>query len=196
MTGIVLAGGENRRMGRDKAFLEFRGRPLVERAINALKGICGAVVVVTNSPERYAPYEVTVAPDAFAIRGPLTGIYTGMTASDDEYHIVVACDMPFLHAGLLAFMAREAGGYDAAVPRIGGLLEPLHAVYHRRLLPDIEALLKKDRRRIQELFEGKNVRFITESEVERYDPLHRSFINLNTPQEYQEASCSDWECRN
>lgn len=196
MTGIVLAGGENRRMGRDKAFLEFRGRPLVERAINVLKGICGAVIVVANSPEGYAPFGVTVVPDAFGIRGPLTGIYTGMTASDDEQHIVVACDMPFLHAGLLAFMAREAGGYDAAVPRIGEHLEPLHAVYHRRLLPDIGALLQRDQRRIQELFEGKKIRFITESEIDRYDPLHRSFINLNTPQEYQEASCSDWECRN
>lgn len=196
MTGIVLAGGENRRMGRDKAFLEFRGRPLVERAINVLKGICSAVIVVANSPEGYAPFGVTVVPDAFGIRGPLTGIYTGMTASDDEHHIVVACDMPFLHAGLLAFMAREAVGYDAAVPRIGAHLEPLHAVYHRRLLPDIGVLLHKDQRRIQELFEGKNIRFITESEIDRYDPLHRSFINLNTPQEYQEASCSDWECRN
>lgn len=82
------------------------------------------------------------------------------------------------------------------MPRIGAHLEPLHAVYHRRLLPDIGALLHKDQRRIQELFEGKKIRFITESEIDRYDPLHRSFINLNTPQEYQEASCSDWECRN
>lgn len=195
MTGIILAGGENRRMGTDKAFLDVAGRPLVERVINVLKGLFERVIVVTNTPQAYAHYAVSVVTDAIDKRGPLTGIYSGLLASKDEYNFVAACDMPFLNSGLIGHMAKEAEGYDIVVPEIHGKVEPLHAVYHKRLLALIEVQIRRDSRQIQKIFEGVKVRRITEEEIDRFDPEKRSFINLNTPEEYEEAVCLDLECR-
>jgi len=195
MTGIVLAGGENRRMGMDKAFLKLDGIPMIEHVLRSLKAVCRDIIIVTNSPQSYEAYEATVVTDAFDMRGPLTGIYSGLLKSTDEYNFVVACDMPFLNAGLMAYMAGLAEGYDIVVPAVGGMFEPLHAVYRKGLVPVIEAQLMRNRQRIQELYGKQRVRYVAEEEIDRFDPARKSFKNLNTPQEYEEAACADWECR-
>jgi molybdopterin-guanine dinucleotide biosynthesis protein A len=100
-----------------------------------------------------------------------------------------------LNSGLIWYMAKEAEGYDVVVPDIRGKVEPLHAVYHKRLLPLIESQIRRDSRQIQKIFEAVKVRRVTEEEIDRFDPERRSFINLNTPKEYEEAVCLDLECR-
>lgn len=197
MTGIVLSGGENRRMGADKAFLKLSGVPLIEHVLRALRSVVNRIIIVTNSPAAYGSYDAVVATDAFDKRGPLTGIYSGLCKSTDEYNVVVACDMPFLNPKLLSYMIGLAEGHDIVAPSVGGFVEPLHAVYRRGLAPLIEQRLRKDARRIQGLFDEIRVRYVTEEEVDRFDPGRRSFVNLNTPEEYaehEEGICSDWEC--
>ncbi len=195
MKGIVLAGGENRRMGTDKAFLKVAGVPLIEHVLRSMKDVFQDIIVVTNAPERYAAYDVQVVSDALAIRGPLTGIYSGLLQSSDEYNFVVACDMPFLNSRLMAYIAGQTAGYDIVVPSIGGLLEPLHAVYRRELIAVMEEEIRQDRRRIRSIFGQAKVRYVTEHEIDRFDPARKSFKNLNTPEEYEEAACADWERR-
>ncbi len=196
MTGIILAGGENKRMGVDKAFLMVAGMPMIEHVLRTLRSVVRRIIIVTNSPERYRAYDARVVMDRLDQRGPLTGIYSGICSSESEYNVVVACDMPFLNAKLLSYLMELAPGYDAVVPGEGELTEPLHAVYSRKLLPVIEERIRCDERRMQGIFSGANVRYVTEKEISRFDPERRSFINLNTPQQYKEATCSDSECRN
>ncbi len=191
MTGIILAGGENRRMGTDKAFLEINGRPLIEHILAVFSTLFARTIVVTNTPDRYRNYGVEVTSDALDIRGPLTGIYSGLLRSTDEYNFVAACDMPFLNPRLISYMGEIAAGQDAVVPKFNGYLEPLHAVYRRGLLPIMEAQIPKQDRRIRALFDHIQVRYLTEEEIVRFDPLKRSFRNLNTPKEYKEAACLD-----
>ncbi len=191
MAGIVLSGGENLRMGVDKAFLKIGGMPIIEHILRALKGIFDNVIIVTNDPQLYAAYDVSVVTDALDKRGPLTGIYSGLLNTRDEYNFVAACDMPFLNTGLISYMMGLTVGHDIVVPRIGGLPEPLHAVYHRGLLPIIENRVRNDIGQIQGVFSGARVRYVTEEEIDRYDQGRRSFMNLNTPREYKEATCSD-----
>ncbi len=196
MTGIVLSGGESRRMGTNKAFLCLEGQPLIEHILRIMRSLFPRIIIVTNTPMAYVSYGVDVVADAVHKRGPLTGIYSGLLASSDEHNFVVACDMPFLNAGLLSYMAGLVGRYDIVAPSIRGLLEPLHAIYARKLLPVIEDRLQKNEQQIQGIYEGAMVRYVTETEIDRYDPERRSFVNLNTPKEYEEATCSDLECRN
>ncbi len=196
MTGVVLAGGESRRMGTDKAFLKVNGMPMVERVIGTLRSVCDHIIVVTNSPEPYARMGVDVTADAFSDRGALVGIYSGLLRSRSDRSMVVACDMPFLNAALIEYMTRVAGEYDVVLPRVGEFIEPLHAVYRKALLPVIEYHLRSDRRRIRDIFPGLRIRHITEDEIDRFDPARRSFLNLNTRKEYEEVTCSDLECRN
>jgi molybdopterin-guanine dinucleotide biosynthesis protein A len=196
MTGIVLAGGESRRMGTNKAFLALDGAPLIEHVLRVMRKVFPRIILVTNTPAAYASYPVDVVTDALKTPGPLTGIYSGLLASSDEHNFVVACDMPFLNAGLLSYMAGVAKPYDIVAPCIGGLLEPLHAIYSKKLLPVIENRLQMNKQRIRAIYEGASVRYVTEIEIDRFDPGRRSFINLNTPHEFEEATCSDLECRN
>jgi molybdenum cofactor guanylyltransferase len=195
MTGIVLAGGENRRMGTDKAFLEIAGCPLIERIFRSLKSLSWEIIVVTNTPDRYASYGVTVVRDFFDKRGPLTGIYSGLQKSNDEYNFVIACDMPFLNTRLMAYMAALADGYDIVVPAIDDLLEPLHAIYRKGIIPVIESRIKKDDQRIRSMFGVLRVRYVQKEQIDCFDPERKSFKNLNTPQDYEEALCADCECR-
>ena len=196
MTGIILAGGENRRMGSEKSFLVVAGKPLIEHIIAVHRKLFDTTIVVTRSPERYRGYPVVVVEDAMDLRGPLTGIYSGMLRSSDECHFVSACDMPFMNPRLIEYLAAQIEGYDAVVPRLNGMAEPLHAVYHRRLLPLIENCLKARRQKVQSLFERAKVRYVADDEIGSIDPEKRSFKNVNTPQEYKEALCSDLACRN
>jgi molybdopterin-guanine dinucleotide biosynthesis protein A len=195
MTGIVLSGGENRRMGTDKAFLKVAGVPLIEHVLRSLKDVFQDIIIVTNVPQRYAVYGVKMVSDAIAVRGPLTGIYSGLLQSSDEYNFVVACDMPYLNSRLISYIAGLAAGNDIVVPSIGGLLEPLHAIYRRQLITVIENEIRQDRRRIRGIFDQAKVRYVTEDEIDRFDPERKSFKNLNTPEEYEEAACADWERR-
>jgi len=87
-------------------------------------------------------------------------------------------------------MEEIAVGQDAVVPKFNGFLEPLHAIYRRRILPIMEAQIRLQDRRIRGLFDHIQVRYVTEEEIVRFDPLKRSFKNLNTPEEYKEAVCS------
>jgi molybdopterin-guanine dinucleotide biosynthesis protein A len=183
-------------MGTDKAFLRLSGRPIIEHILDVLRGVFERVIIVTNSPSLYTAYDAVVVMDALEAPGPLTGIYTGLLASKDDYNFIVACDMPFLNPALLSYMTGLAEGYDAVVPKIGGFCEPLHAVYSRDMLPMIESSIRQNSQRLHGMFEGIRVRYVTGEEIDRFDPQRRSFKNLNTPQEYKEAVCSDLECRN
>jgi molybdopterin-guanine dinucleotide biosynthesis protein A len=191
MIGIVLAGGENRRMGTDKSFLKVGGVPLIERVLRSMKAVFSDIIIVTNAPERYAAYGVKTVSDVLDARGPLTGIYSGLLQSPDEYNFVVACDMPFLNSRLLSYMAGLAAGHDIVVPSVGEQVEPLHAVYRRGLTTVIENELNHNRKRIRDIFGRAMVRYVTEEEIDRFDPARKSFKNLNTPQEYEEAACAD-----
>jgi molybdopterin-guanine dinucleotide biosynthesis protein A len=195
MTGIILAGGENRRMGADKAFLPIAGIPMVEHILRTLRSLFGEIIVVTNSPEQYAAYGVSVVRDAFNKRGPLTGLYSGLRHSNDEYNFVVACDMPFLNFWLISYLASLADGYDAVIPVIGDYIEPLHAMYHKEIVSTVEKRIRQGDQRIQNMVAELRVRYVYQKEIERFDAERKSFKNLNTPQEYEEAACADWECR-
>jgi molybdenum cofactor guanylyltransferase len=193
MTGIVLAGGENRRMGVDKAFLPIAGSPLIEHVLRPLKCLFREIIVVTNSPEQYAAYGVSVVRDAFNKRGPLTGIYSGLLHSTDKYNFVVACDMPFLNARLIAYMTALAEGYDAVVPTFGEFMEPLHAVYCKGIVPVIEERIRQNDQRIRNMLATLRIRYVLEEEIDHFDPERKSFKNLNTRQDYEEAIFADWE---
>ena len=139
-------------MGADKAFLKLAGVPMIEHVLNALRSVVGRIIIVTNSPEAYSSYDARVVVDVSDKRGSLIGIYTGLLHSTDEYNMVVACDMPFLNSRLISYMTGLGGEYDVVIPRTGEFVEPLHAVYCRRLLPVIEKRIEQGDMQIKGIF--------------------------------------------
>jgi len=178
---VVLAGGQSTRMGVEKAFLDILGRPMIEWTLAGLTGLGQETIIVTNNPEPYRHLGTRVVTDLFPGQGALGGLYTGLHHAQEELAVVVACDMPFLNRGLLAYQVGLAGGFDAVVPRIGRYMEPLHAVYARSCLEPIGALLRRGGQRFFDFFSAIRLRYVEQDEIERFDPEHRSFVNVNTP---------------
>jgi molybdopterin-guanine dinucleotide biosynthesis protein A len=118
LTGLILAGGKSRRMGgRNKAFLELDGRPLIEIVIERMQSVCGEVVIVAGDPGPYAGLGVPVIEDRFRGVGVLGGMHAGLEAASHELALVVGCDMPFLNPGLLRAFAAWATGCPAGAGR-------------------------------------------------------------------------------
>lgn len=189
ITAVILAGGQSRRLGRDKAVEPFDGEPLIRRVIRRASEAVSAshVVVVVADPARAAALPLDVdhqtAVDAFPDCGSLGGIYTGLDASTNEWSLVVACDMPFLSAPLLAHMAGLRKGCDAVVPVVDGRPEPTHALYTRRCLPAIESRLRAGQLKISGFFDDVDVRYVPEAELRDFDPDLLSFFNINRPED-------------
>jgi molybdopterin-guanine dinucleotide biosynthesis protein A len=183
---IVLAGGKSTRFGRDKAFLELDGQPLATRTIAKLAKLTDELIIVSNDP---APYELLdlparIVPDVRPGEGSLMGLYSGLKVVRSDQAVCVACDMPFLSLGLLRYMLRLAPDYDVVVPRIGRFMEPLHAIYSKSCLMPMETLLARGRRQIIAFYDDVRVRYVDAEEVDAYDPLRLSFLNVNTPEDW------------
>jgi molybdopterin-guanine dinucleotide biosynthesis protein A len=120
VTAVVLAGGQSRRMGRDKAFIDFDGVPLVSRVIERVGNICSEVIVVTNKPDAYSPIlsgvrGARIVGDVYPGKGSLGGIFSGLKAARDDHVLAVACDMPFLNEDLMRYMISLAPGFDLVI---------------------------------------------------------------------------------
>lgn len=100
--------------------------------------------------------------------------------SDSFYNLVVACDMPFLNQALLGYMLQLAPNFDLVIPRLGNMIEPLHAVYSKNCLAPMEYLLKQGSLKVRQLFDLIKVRYVETDEISRFDPKHLSFFNINT----------------
>ena len=190
LTICVQAGGESRRMGRDKALMPFLGRPLIQRVVDRLSPIADEIIVTTNNPDDYRFLGLPLFPDLKPGRGALGGLYTALSSATCEAVAVVACDMPFaspklIEAASKLLLKEEA---DVVIPDSGGGLEPLHAVYRRETcIPAIEAAIEADLWKLISWFPQVKVRVLQPDEVKSYDPSGLAFWNLNTPEEFAEA---------
>ena len=177
--GFVLAGGASSRMGKDKASLPFHGRTLVEHIADAVAEAAGSVTLV-GAPERYESLRLPRIPDTRPGCGPLAGIHAALTASQSDWNLIVACDMPGIRGALLQTLlsAAEVSDGDCLIP-VGpsGRLEPLCAAYHLRCLDAIGAALDRGVRKVTEGLASVQI---------REWPIAESswFSNVNTPEEW------------
>ncbi|PYI56136.1 molybdenum cofactor guanylyltransferase [Paenibacillus flagellatus] len=193
LTGVVLAGGENRRMGgKPKALLEFGGEPMIRRQLRLMAGACSELLVVTNDPRLLlseVDRSVRIVTDYYPGNGPLGGIHAALSLCRSDYAWIVGCDMPFVSAdaaGVLLEAVREAGA-DAAVPSVGGKLQPLHGVYRTNCAEEAERLLREETYRVMEWI--RRIRHVVVSD-DRFAGTGidtRFAVNANTPEQWDEA---------
>ena len=190
MTGIILSGGKNIRMGSNKAFLKVGGERLIDRTTRIFKQIFDEVILVTNSPLDYLDHDGIIATDIIKDKGALGGLYTGIFFASSEHAFISACDMPFLNMSFIKHMAECAHGYDIVVPRSVDGLQPLHAVYSKKCLPLMKKLIDRNQLKITGFFRGLKILEITEDVIKSFDPGGRMFINVNTRGDFEQiTSC-------
>src|SRR5256884_7962146 len=173
--------------GRAKALLELGGRRIIERVVDAVTPAVDDLLIVTNTPDLDASLRLPMVADVYPAHGSLGGIYSGLRAASGGAAFTVACDMPFLHADVVRLVVERVGSGDVVIPRVGGQLETLHALYAKSCLGAIEARLLARRRRIGRVFRDVRVVEIAEREGARFRDPALLFMNLNTPEELERA---------
>lgn len=177
--GYVLVGGHSRRMGRDKAFLPYRGQPLGAWVARLAEAAAGSVTLV-GDPARYASLGFPVIPDRLSGAGPLAGIHAALEHTQADWNLVLACDMPGLELRFLHSLLREAetrGAACLAPAGPSGLFDPLCAVYHRRALPLVRQALHAGTRKLSAVLDLLGAAAF---------PIPAALGNANTPQQWEE----------
>lgn len=184
VSGIVLAGGKSSRMGRRKACLEIDGTTIIERVVRVLGSVFAHNLIVVNEPGLHAELGLPVVVDHNPGGGSLIGLYTGLSHATTEYALCVACDMPFLSEALIRYLAGLCGDGDVILPVTEHGPEPLHAIYRKSCLAQMERNISTGQLAIHKLFEQLKVKKVPAAELRRHDTTMQSLANCNTPEEF------------
>lgn len=176
---IILAGGQSRRMRRDKALLPIGDQTLIERSIGQLAGHFSEILISTQNPGLFDFLPFRVVLDEAEGSGPIMGLLSGLKAASYPVNFVIGGDIPDIDLTFLSELAARAAGYDIVVPRVGqDQYEPLFAFYHKNVIPHIEGLLNQGEKQIIKLFPLCRTAYV---------PFKNSgwYFNLNTPDDYR-----------
>jgi molybdopterin-guanine dinucleotide biosynthesis protein A len=188
---IILAGGKSVRLGHDKISERLGNSSLLEHVISRIESLVSEITIVVAEertfPQVGSRQKIKRVSDIYPGNGSLGGIHAGLVASNSFYSLVVAADMPFLNQPLLRYMFEVSDGFDFVLPRIETFFEPLHAVYSKNCIEPAESIIKQERKAIIELFNYVKVRYVEAEEIDRFDPKHVSFFNINTKEDLRLA---------
>lgn len=184
MTGVILAGGESRRMGSDKSLLPIFGARFIDHVYRTMAELFDEVIIVTNSPMLYAELPCAKVPDIYYAQGSLAGIHSAVCHASNDKVFVAACDMPFLNPEVVRSLCEQAGQADVVIPVHGGGAEPLHALYSKRCIAPMEEALDRGQKRIVSFFPAVEVKELATEGWQTLDPEGLSLRNINTPEEY------------
>lgn len=181
----ILAGGASRRMGRNKALLPFRGKPLIRHQLDLLAPLFSEILISANEPAPYAPFGLRVVPDLFAEPCSLSGIHALLKAATAPRVFVVACDLPFLNPALIRKLLEVPGDFDVVVPESDEGLEPLHAIYSRTCLPAIEKSAADSQWKVSAFYPGLWVDTVPIVDGDWLVEGRSPFTNANTPDDWR-----------
>jgi molybdopterin-guanine dinucleotide biosynthesis protein A len=188
-TGVILSGGLNKRFdGENKAFISVGGRRIIDRLLDVFSDLFDEIILVTNHPELFLQWDLTIVTDIIDLRSSLTGIHTGLFYSNNPYAFFSACDTPFLKKELVEILVKQIEQkIDIIMPETAAGFEPLCAIYSKRCLKPAEDHLKANKVKIQWAFRSNRIKNIPENQLRTVDPELRSFLNINTPEDLVRA---------
>jgi molybdopterin-guanine dinucleotide biosynthesis protein A len=183
ISGVILAGGENKRFGgQPKAKTIIGGRTIISRIAETISDIFGEILIITNVPAEFKDFNrFRIISDLFQNAGPLGGLHAAMKTTSEDAVFVFAGDMPFLEKQLIinqisTFAKKKC---DALVPQVNDLIEPLHSIYSITILNKLEKYLNEsDNYAVSEFLKTINVKYMKLPDT---DIMIRSFININHP---------------
>jgi molybdopterin-guanine dinucleotide biosynthesis protein len=179
LTGVILAGGQSRRMGQDKARMQIYGRSMFERALALLQKFCSTILIAGDRPDLARP-GIPALPDLYP-GSALGGLYTGLKAATTEWILVTPCDMPYPDPRIVKRLLAQRPGFDAVVPRTPAGYEPVFALYHKNCLPHMVAMLQHGEFRIYDFYQRIKIRYLDPPELPT--GWEKTLINVNTPEE-------------
>jgi molybdenum cofactor guanylyltransferase len=196
-SAIILAGGQSHRMGKPKAALMFDNSTILERLIAELGRDFDDILIMAAPAQsegfpierllRTAPRPVHLLRDRTAYHGAAIALAQGLAAAANDVAFACSCDLPLLRVEVIRALYGMLNGYEAVIPEIGGKPQPLCAVYRRSVVPVIEKQLASGERRLTRIIAGLKAHCPGELQLREIDPNLRSFMNMNTPEDYIRA---------
>ena len=183
----ILAGGQSSRMGQDKGLVPLDGRPMIQYVLDAVADLGAETFLVSNRPQAYSQFGLRIAEDDSPGRGSLEGLRTALASAISDYVLVAGCDMPFIQRSLVEHLVSRERNFEALVPRYGGRLQPMLAVYGVTCLPHIERMLEQDQMKLGRVLLGLDTVMVDETTVLEFDSVGISFRNVNTPEDLRRA---------
>jgi molybdopterin-guanine dinucleotide biosynthesis protein A len=191
VAGIILCGGQSKRMGRSKASLPFGTETMLSRVVRILSSAVEAIVVVAAADQEIPnlPTSVRIIRDERPGRGPLQGLATGLSAlaGSADLAYVSSCDVPFLKPEFICRIIELLGDAEACVPELEGRRHSLAGIYRVSVLPKVKEMLEEGELRFSSLLDRVRTRLVDAASLTEVDPELRSLRNLNTPGEYEAA---------
>ena len=209
MDALILAGGENKRLSAVKGFLEIGGRRIIDSTVELLNTIFKRVVISTNTPELYFYLGVPMVGDIMKYRGPMTGILSALSSLKAPEIFVIACDMPFINPELVLFIVNrweentkslphpeinvtpdtfhpsEKRKWDGIIPLFDKRPQPLLGIYSKEIINSMEESINNGETVLRQFLQKINVLYIKEEEIRAIDPKGKSFVNINTPEDFE-----------
>ncbi len=194
---LLLAGGKGLRMGgENKLYLEIGGSLILERTLRVIAPLfCETILLTAHGRSICIKNEmaslteglnITFAEDREEGRGPLEGLFMGLSSMKTEWGFLLGCDMPMADPNIIRAMSKyRTEEAQAVTAETGGFTEPLHAYYRRSCLPHIEKMLESGERKIKKFYPQINLTVVKSSELEKYGSCEMSFFNLNTPHDIE-----------
>jgi molybdopterin-guanine dinucleotide biosynthesis protein A len=181
--GFAFAGGQSRRMGRDKALVEWDGAALLDRTLDRLRACCRSVCILSGPSPRYEDRGVRVVLDEAPDIGPLAGVAAGLAVLDQDVGLFLAVDLPAVPVALLVRLIGLSADADAVVPVSGRGPEPLCAVYGPACLEPVRRRIAAGERKMTCFWPDVRVREVSDSEIAAFGDPDALFRNINTPQD-------------
>lgn len=193
---IILAGGGNTRIGKNKSLLSIENVPVIQRIVEAVETLVDRVILVLKRDNdnmkilNLLDGRVRFVFENYAFMNPLAGMYIGLTHSTSEYSIVLPCDTPFIHKGIIKHMLNICDGFDLTIPRWDNeYLEPLCAVYRKKsVLKAIEKVEDLKDEKIRNIFNKlSKIKYVPIEDLRKFDRGLLTFFNINSLDDYKRA---------
>ena len=189
ITGVILAGGQSRRFGSNKALALLHGKPLIRHVADTITAVFDSCLLVTNHPEQYDTLGLPITQDRFSGMGPMAGIHAALCSVATPWIFVVGCDMPSITPGLVDFLCSfRQEKFDVVIPWLKTGAEPLCGLYHKTSVTRMEHYLENGKAKLQELLADLTVRRISEQELLRATDDLTVFFNINRQEDLQSLS--------
>jgi molybdopterin-guanine dinucleotide biosynthesis protein A len=194
ITGIILAGGKSTRMGENKSLLDLNGMTVIERVVSLMKSIFREVIIITNTPNEYDFLNIPKHKDIFEYKGPLAGIHSGLTHSNNEKNFVISCDIPLMEKEMIKFIIDYKTDKPITVCKADGFVQQLAGLYSKSILSTINNSLKNYEAELRERNQAKRkcavlslldqvgAEIINAEELDIYK--EHMFFNMNRPEDY------------
>jgi len=190
ISGVILAGGSNKRFrGITKANVVIDGETIISRMISTISDLFVEIIIVTNKPEEFQEFiQYKIVEDQYLKAGPLGGIHAALKASSEDAIFVFAGDMPFLVKEIITDQINEFNKreHDVLIPEVGQFIEPLHAIYRKSVLNDLERFLSAGKSRaVRDFLSEVNVGYL---QIPKTEKTEKAFANINSPADLDKIS--------